>query len=68
MVNVMKFDKHLKLIAIHKETAEEYEVCMICFPLGRPSGKDVAVTSKDDNDLTEWMSIDEVIIVNAAER
>jgi hypothetical protein len=57
------FNKYIKAIAIDKITKERYIVSMICFPLGSTSGKDVAVVvSKDDKELTEWMSIDEVDI------
>ncbi|MEZ7173596.1 hypothetical protein [Sporosarcina sp. OR05] len=56
------FDKTLKLIAIDKETREKFIVHSIFFPLGKPSGKDVAVICKEDSEITEWKSIDEVVI------
>lgn len=54
------FDKNLRLVAVDKETQECYTVDSIHFPLGKPSGKDIAVISNDDYDLLEWRSIDEV--------
>lgn len=59
----IRFDEHLQLFAVHKETREKYEVNMICFPLGSCSGKDIAVSSKEDKDVAEWMSIHDVDII-----
>lgn len=59
------FDKNLRLVAVDKETQECYTVDSIHFPLGKPSGKDIAVISNDDYDLLEWRSIDEVAIYKA---
>lgn len=56
------FDKDLKLMALDKETKEFYIVDSIHFPLGKPSGKDIAVISKEDNEVVEWRSIDDVDI------
>jgi hypothetical protein len=60
----MVFDKNLKLIAIDKETGKRHMVDLICFPLGKPSGKDVVITipTEDDSECGEWRSIDEVDI------
>lgn len=56
------FNRGLKLIAIDKETQEMFSVDSIHLPLGKPSGKDVTVISRQDGELTEWRSIDEVDI------
>ena len=56
------FDKDTRMIAIDKESKETHEVESIWFPLGKPSGKDVSVVSKEDTELTEWRSIDDVDI------
>ena len=56
------FGKGTKAIAIDKRTKESYQIDMICFPLGKPSGKDISVICKEDAEVCEWMSIDEVDI------
>lgn len=53
-------DKDTKMIAIDKETKECYTVESVWFPLGKQSGKDISVISKEDKELTEWRSIDKV--------
>lgn len=61
----IEFNRGLKLIAIEKETGKIYEVDGIFLPLGKPSGKDITVVSKEDPDVSEWRSINEVEIKRA---
>lgn len=43
-----------------KYEQQMYEVCSIYFPLGTQGGKDIGIISKEDADLSEWRSVDEV--------
>lgn len=54
---------HLSLAAMDNETHEVFVVTSVHFPLGKPSGKDVAIISKEDAQLTEWRSINEVSLL-----
>jgi len=55
-------DKDTKLMAVDRETGVAHEVDSIHFPLGKPSGKDIAIICNDDKELLEWISIDEVTL------
>ena len=55
-------DKNTKLMAVDKETEVVHEVDSIHFPLGKPSGKDIAIICNDDKELSEWRSIGEVTL------
>lgn len=54
------FGKDTKLIAMDIETREFYVVDSIHYPLGKPSGKDIAIEVEDG--LLEWRSIEDVIV------
>lgn len=43
-----------------KDDGEVNLVDSIHLPLGKPSGKDIAVIANDDNELIEWRAIDDV--------
>ncbi len=62
----MKIDISKPLYCIDKDTKEKLLVDAIFFPLGKPSGKDVAVVVEEES--SEWRAIEEVIIIDNTKR